>query len=190
MDISILLSIMITSIFTVNFPLIEFLGTGAVLESEHPTRKNLFLGLGTTVVLFISSVITWPIDHFLLVHAPILKNIVFVAVIMATVELIHLLDRRFIHAFDGVDFTKFAINGAVLGLCLHATHLHFMTEYPYLEVLITSIAVGVGFTLALVLCSSLNERVDRAAVPNVFRGFPIQLLTAGMVALAFLCITR
>lgn len=143
-----------------------------------------------TVVLLASTAITWPVNEYILKGVPHLKNLVFVAIIIGIVQLMRIIFCNKLDNLCEADFTKFAINGSALGLCLHATHLHFMTEYPYLEVLITSVAVGVGFTIALVLCSSLHHRIDQSAVPKAFRGFPIQLLAAGMIVLAFLCMTK
>jgi electron transport complex protein RnfA len=76
---------------------------------------------------------------------------------------------------------KFAINGAVLGLCIHNTHIATL-----LESVITSFAVGLGLTLTMIVFSSLHEKVDEEAVPASFRGLPITLLIAGMMALALL----
>ena len=82
-----------------------------------------------------------------------------------------------------VDFIKFAINGAVLGLCIHNT------EHGILEAVITAAAVGIGFTLVMTIFGALRNKIDEEAVPASFRGLPISLLTAGMIALALLSFT-
>lgn len=181
MTLEIILGMILAGILSNNYPLIECLGTGAVLENERSNRRSLVLGLGTTVVMLISTLITWPINKFLLSNASYLQTLVFVCVVLVVVEVFHLIEHNVIEKFCRVDFIKFAINGAVLGLCIHNTHLEF------LPALITTIGVGLGFTLVLTVFSALEFRIDYDAVPYSFRGLPIHLLIAGMIVLALLC---
>lgn len=181
MTLEIILGMILAGILSNNYPLIECLGTGAVLENERSNRRSLVLGLGTTVVMLISTLITWPINKFLLSNASYLQTLVFVCVVLVVVEVFHLIEHNVIEKFCRVDFIKFAINGAVLGLCIHNTHLEF------LPALITTIGVGLGFTLVLTVFSALEFRIDYDTVPYSFRGLPIHLLIAGMIVLALLC---
>lgn len=181
MTLEIILGMILAGILSNNYPLIECLGTGAVLENERSNRRSLVLGLGTTVVMLISTLITWPINKFLLSNASYLQTLVFVCVVLVVVEVFHLIEHNVIEKFCRVDFIKFAINGAVLGLCIHNTHLEF------LPALITTVGVGLGFTLVLTVFSALEFRIDYDAVPYSFRGLPIHLLIAGMIVLALLC---
>ena len=104
-------------------------------------------------------------------------------VVIFVVALLNLLAGKLLNGFCKADFMKFAINGAVLGLCIRNTELEFG------EAVITALGVGLGFTLALVLYSRLREQVwDEDAVPAAFRGLPISLLTAAMIALALLAL--
>jgi electron transport complex protein RnfA len=139
------------------------------------------LGAGTTVVMLLSTLITWPINKYLLAQASYLQTLVFVCVVLVVVEVIHLLEHGVIEKFCHVDFTKFAINGAVLGLCIHNTHDDLLTAF------VTALGVGIGFTVVITVFSALENRLDEDAIPNAFRGLPIHLLTAGMIALALLC---
>ena len=180
MDINTIIAILIAGILTNNFALIEFLGTGAVIENERSSRKSLIVGGMTTLVMVLTTVITWPINHYLLSNASYLQPLVFVAVILVVVELIHLLTKNHLEDYCKVDFLKFAINGAVLGLCIHNTHEAFG------EAAVNAFAVGLGLTLTMVVFSSLQKKVDEEAVPASFRGLPIALLIAGMMALALL----
>lgn len=181
MTFEIAIGIILAGLLSNNYALLHFLGTGAVLENERRSRRSLVLGLGTTLVMLVSTLITWPINTYLLDKAPYLQTLVFVAIVLAVVEIIHLVEHNVIEKFCKVDFTKFAINGAVLGLCIHNTELGFV------EALVTSIGVGLGFTVTLALFSALHNRIDEDAVPEAFHGLPIQLLTAGMIVLALLC---
>ena len=181
MTFEIILGIILAGLLSNNYPLLHFLGTGAVLENERSNRRSVVLGLGTTVVMLVSTLITWPVNKFLLSEVPYLQTLVFVCIVLLVVEVIHLLEHDVIEKFCRVDFTKFAINGALLGLCIHNTELGFV------EALITSLGVGLGFTVTLAVFSALEHRVDDDAVPYSFRGLPIHLLTAGMIVLALLC---
>ena len=175
-----IIAVFVLGIITNNFALIEFLGTGAVIENERSSRKSLIIGGLTTGVMLISTLITWPINEFLLHEVSYLQPLVFVVVVLVVVELIHLLTKKRIEGFCKVDFLKFAINGAVLGLCIHSAHESFEVA------VVSSVAVGLGLTLTMVVFSSLQKKVDEEAVPASFRGLPIALLIAGMMALALL----
>ena len=181
MTLEVIIAMIIASMLSNNYPLIECLGTGAVLENERSNKRSVVLGLLTTVIMLVSTLITWPLNKFLLVNVPYLQTLVFVCVVLVVVEVFHLIDHNAVNKFCRVDFTKFAINGAVLGLCIHNTHLEF------LPAIITTIGVGLGFTLVLTVFSALEFRIDYEAVPYSFRGLPIHLLIAGMIVLALIC---
>ena len=184
MTFEMILGILLASIFTENIALIECLGTGAVLENERSSRRSLTLGLGTTIVMLISTLITWPLNNYLLKEVSYLQTMVFVLVVLVVVEVIHLIAKRILDNFCKSDFVKFAINGAVLGLCIHNTHLTFT------EAIVTSICVGIGFMLTMTVYAKLKDLpVDEEAIPAPFRGLPIALLTAGMMVLAFLALS-
>lgn len=182
MTFEIILGIILAGIISNNYALLHFLGTGAVIENERPVGKSLLLGVGTTVVMLLSTLITWPLNTYLLAKAPYLQTMAFVIVVMCVVELIHLFSKNTLERFCKVDFVKFAINGAILGLCIHNTHLGFI------EAIVTALGVGIGFTLTIALFTALHERVDESAVPHAFRGLPISLLVAGMIVLALLAL--
>ena len=181
MTFEIILGMILAGLLSNNYPLIECLGTGAVLENERSNKKSVILGLCTTIIMLVATLITWPINKFLLANASYLQTLGFVCVVLVVVEAFHLIDHNAVNKFCKVDFTKFTINGAVLGLCIHNTHLEFIPA------LITTVGVGLGFTLVLTLFSALEYRIDYDAVPYSFRGLPIHLLTAGMIVLALLC---
>ena len=176
----VIMGILLAGILSNNYALLHFLGTGAVIENERSTLRSFLLGIGTTVVMVVSTLITWPLNEYLLTEVPYLRIIAFVIVVMVVVELIHLIEKNSLEKFCQVDFVKFAINGAILGLCIENTHLGFV------EALITAAAVGIGFTVTIVVFGALHEKVDEKSVPNAFRGLPISLLVAGMIVLALL----
>lgn len=184
MEFKVILGILLAGILSNNYAFLHFLGTGAVLENERPTKKSLTLGLGTTIVMLISTLITWPLNHFLLEKVPYLQTMVFVLIVLAVVEVLHIAARNLLDNYCRSDFVKFAINGAVLGLCIHNT------EHTFPEAIVTSVAVGIGFMLTMTLYAKLkDDYVDEEAIPASFRGLPIALLTAGMIALAMMALT-
>ena len=181
MSVKIILGILLAGILSNNYALLHFLGTGAVLENERSSKRSLVLGLGTTAVMILSTAISWPINKFLLANATYLQTMAFVIVVLAVVEIFHLIASKAFDNFCKADFTRFAINGAVLGLCIHNTELSFLLA------LITAAAVGIGFMLTMTLFAKLRGKcVDEDAIPASFRGLPITLLTAGMIVLALL----
>lgn len=180
MSVNVIFGILLAGLLSNNYALLHFLGTGAVIENERSSKKSLLVGLMTTLVMVVSTAITWPIQTYLLGSVPYLQNMVFVAVMLVVVELIHLVTRKHFEAFCKVDFMKFAINGAVMGLCIHNTAL----TYP--EALVTALAVGIGFTVTMTVFAKVHDQIDPDAVPASFRGLPITLLCAGMIALALL----
>ena len=186
MTLETMFAILLAGLISENYALLHFLGTGAVIENERSTSRSLLLGMGTLVVMVISTLVTWPINHYLLAEVPYLQTLVFVIVVMVVVECIHLFMHLIVHSslesYCKVDFVKFAINGAILGLCIHNTHLSFA------EALLQAEAVGIGFMITIAVFGALHERVDETCVPKPFRGLPISLLVAGMIVLALLAL--
>ena len=183
MDFEIILGILLAGILSNNYALLHFLGTGAVIENERSTPRSLVLGLGTTLVMVVSTAITWPLNEFLLEKVPYLQTTAFVVVVLVVVEVIHLIARNLLDNYCHSDFIKFAINGAVLGICLHNT------EHGFLEAILSAVSVGIGFMLTMTLFAKLKDiPVDEDAIPESFRGLPIAFLTAGMIVLALLAL--
>lgn len=180
MSVKIILGILLAGFLSNNYAILHFLGTGAVIENNRTIKKSLIIGIGTTIVMLLTTLITWPINKFLLVKVSYLQTLVFVCVVLIVVEVIHLLTKNKLENFCEVDFLTFAINGAVLGLCINNATLKFG------EALLTSFSVGIGLTITMIVFSTLHERIDEKSVPKAFRGLPISLLIAGMMALAFL----
>ena len=181
MTFEIVLTILFAGFLSNNYELLHFLGTASVIENERSIKKSFIIGLGSTIVMVLTTLITWPLNKYLLTDVPYLQTLVFVLVILVVVELVHIFTKNRLEGYCKVDFMKFAINGAVLGLCIHNTHIATL-----LESVVTSFAVGLGLTLTMIVFSSLHEKVDEEAVPASFRGLPITLLIAGMMALALL----
>ncbi len=177
-------AILFAGIISENYALIEFLGTGAVIENRRSSRKSLLLGLGATLVMVISTAICWVLYDKLIYKFHNFYILAYVIVIMIVAELIHLIASKVFDGYCRADFLTFAINGAVLGLCINTATLKLS------EALLEAAAIGIGFMLSMTLFSKLKKKaIDEEAVPASFRGLPIVLLTAGMICLALLALS-
>ena len=179
-----ILAIFLAFILSENFALIECLGTGAVLENERSSKRSLVLGAGTTIVMLLATLITWPLNQLLeKLNVAYLQTMAFVLVVVVVVEVIHLIAKRILDNYCRSDFVKFAINGAVLGICIHNAHLTFV------EAIVSAVSVGIGYMLTMTVYAKLKYvPVDEDAIPTPFRGLPIALLTGGMMVLALLAL--
>ena len=185
LTIEMIFGILLAGLLSDNYALLHFLGTGAVMENERSTKQSVILGLGTTLVMLITNAICWPLNTYLLEKVPYLQTMVFVLVILIVVEVLHIIAKKLLDGYCHADFVKFAINGAILGLCIHNVENHL----SYVETLITSLGVGLGLMITMCVFAKLkDEPVDEEAIPASFRGLPIALLTAGMIALALLAL--
>ena len=183
MSAKIIFGILLAGLLSNNYAVLQFLGTGTVMQNHRPVRQSLVLGLGTTVVMILWTLITWPINTYLLRDASYLRIMAFMIVLIAVVELLHFLAKPLLDTFCHADFVRYGISSAVLALCIQNTTLGFG------EAVLTALAVGIGFTLTMTLYSRLRAAIwDEEAVPAPFRGLPISLLTMGMIALALLAL--
>ena len=183
MSAKIIFGILLAGLLSNNYAVLQFLGTGTVMQNHRPVRQSLVLGLGTTVVMILCTLITWPINTYLLANASYLRIMAFMIVLIAVVELLHFLAKPLLDSFCHADFVRYGISSAVLALCIQNTTLGFG------EAVVTALAVGIGFTLTMTLYSRLRAAIwDEEAVPAPFRGLPISLLTMGMIALALLAL--
>ena len=182
MTFEMILGILLASIFSENIALVESLGAGAVLENHRSPKRSLLLGLGTTVVMLISTAITWALNSYVLKNVAYLQTLVFVFVVLVVVELMYIAAKKLFNCCK-YDFVMFTINGAVLGLCVQSAELTFVSA------IITAIAVGIGFMLTTTVYAKLKDTlVYQDAIPEAFRGLPISLLTAGIMVLAMLAL--
>lgn len=175
----IIFGILLAGILSNNYAFLNMLGTGAVVEKTYSTKKSLLLGLGTTLIMVVCTLICWPLNKFLLAKAAYLQTMAFVVVLLVVMQAAYAATKK---CCCRADLTKLAVSGAVLGLCVNTAALEFG------EAALTAAAVGIGFMLSMTLYSKLKDVVDEDAVPAPFRGLPISLLTAGMIVLALLAL--
>ena len=179
--------IIISSIFVNNIVLSQFLGICPFLGVSGKVSTSLGMGAAVTFVLAIASIAAYLIQYHILVplHIEYMQTIVFILVIAALVQMVEIILKKVSPALYqalGIFLTLITTNCAVLGVAI----LLVQKEYNLGEAVVYAVAVAVGFTLALVLFAGLRERLELENVPKALRGVPIALITAGILAMAFM----
>ena len=177
-----ILAIILAGILSDNAAFMKLLGTGSAIEKAYRPKKSLLLGLGTTLVMVLCTLITWPLHKYLLTKVAYLQTMLFVAVMLVVVQVLYMLCKKCCKG-SYADFAQLAVSGAVLGLCIDTTALAFT------EAILTAAAAGIGYMLTVTLYGKLrSDVVDEETVPAAFRGMPISLLTAAMIVLALMAL--
>ena len=147
------------------------------------------MGMGAAVifVLALSSWLTWFVYHYVLLPLDLvfLRTSAFILVIAAFVQLVEMFLKkqiRTLYSALGIYLPLITTNCAILAVAF----LNIDYEYNLLQATVYAFGVGLGFTLAILLMAGIRERLDLAPIPQAFRGFPIALVTASLVSLAFL----
>lgn len=170
-----------------NFVLVQFLGLCPFMGVSNNQSSALGMALATTFVLTLASASSWLIEHGLL--APLglqyLRTLSFIVVIAASVQLTEMWVRKtspLLHEVLGIYLPLITSNCAVLGVAL----LQARQDFSFPEAVFYGFGAAAGFSLVLVVFSSLRERLAAADVPAPFQGAPVALVTAGIMSLAFL----
>ncbi len=169
-----------------NFVLSQFLGICPFLGVSKKIQTAAGMGGAVIFVITISSTLTSVLYQFLLVpwHLEYLNTIVFILVIAALVQFVEMFLKKKIPALYeslGVYLPLITTNCAVLGVAL----LSVQNEYTILESVVNGIGASVGFFLAIVLMAGIREKLESSNIPQVLKGTPIVLITAGLMAIAF-----
>ena len=170
-----------------NLVLVKFLGLCPLMGVSRRQETALGMGLATTFVLTLSSVSSYLLNTWLLepLGVEYLRTIVFIVVIAAVVQFTEMMVRKtspLLHQMLGIFLPLITTNCAVLGVALLNVH----EQHGFIESFLHGFGSALGFTLVLVLFSGVRERVDVADVPAPFRGNAIGLITAGLIAMAFM----
>ena len=187
MDNNSFFAILIGGLLVNNFVLSQFLGICPFLGVSKKLNGAVGMSLAVIFVMLMSTAATWPIYTYLLVPHELeyLQTIVFILIIAALVQLVEITLKRFIpplHKSLGIYLPLITTNCAVLGVVL----LNVQNDYNFIESVVYGITGGLGFLLAIYLFSTVRERLEFADYPKAFEGFPIALITAGLIALAFM----
>jgi len=182
-----LLLIFISAAIVNNFILSYFLGICPFLGVSKKTSSAISMGLAVTFVLILASGTTNLIHNYFLkpYELSYLTNVSFILVIASLVQVIEMFLKKtspIVYQALGIYLPLITTNCAILGLALFSA----LREYSFLESIVFAIGAGFGFILALVIMSGIREELEFARIPKPFQGVPIALITAGILALAFM----
>lgn len=181
-----LLTIFILAIFVNNFVLYYFLGICPFLGVSKKIDSALSMGLAVTFVMAITAVVSWMINHWILIPYGLdyLQIVSFILVIASLVQLVEMFIRKVsppLYQALGIYLPLITTNCAIMGLALLAA----LKNYGFLPTVVFGTASGLGFTLAIILMAGIREQIELADVPAPLRGAAIALVVAGIMALAF-----
>ena len=179
--------IVIGAIFVNNIVLSQFLGICPFLGVSNKVETSLGMGAAVTFVMAITAVVAYLLHYFVLVplHIEYMQTIVFILVIAALVQMVEIILKKLSPALYqalGIFLPLITTNCAVLGIAI----LLVQKEFNLLESVVYSVSTALGFTLALVLFAGLRERLALEDLPKAMKGVPIALITAGILAMAFM----
>lgn len=182
-----LLLIIIGAVFVNNFVLARFLGLCPFLGVSKKVETALGMGMAVTFVMVVASACTWLLQYLVLTPFDLdyLQTIAFILVIATLVQMVEMIVRKsspVLYQSLGIFLPLITTNCAVLGLAV----LNIQKDYSFVQSLVFAFGAALGFTLAMVLYAGLRERLTLCPVPRGFRGTPIELITAGLLALAFM----
>ena len=182
-----ILSISLGAILINNFIFSQFLGCCPFLGCSSKVDTAVGMGLAVTFVMGLASAICWVVDTYVLqaLNLGFLQTLTFILVIAALVQFVEMFLKKAIpslYSALGIYLPLITTNCAVLGVVL----LNVQNNYNFLESTVYGITGGLCFLLAIVLFASVRERVEFAEYPKSFEGFPICLVTASLLALAFM----
>ena len=181
-----LVLILMAGVLANNYVLQRFLGICPFLGVSKKFNQAAGMGIAVTFVMLVATAVTWPIQMFLLngLGLEYLQTIVFILVIAALVQFVEIVLKKFIPALHkslGVYLPLITTNCAVLGVAIN----NITDEYNFIESMVSSLGVGLGFLLAMVLFAGVRSRIENCPAPECVKGLPITLIAASIVSLAF-----
>ena len=180
-------AIIIGSIFVNNVVLAQFLGICPFLGVSSKVETSMGMGAAVTFVMALSAVVTWLIQTYILVPLGIeyMQTIVFILVIAALVQMVEIVLKKVspsLYQALGIFLPLITTNCAVLGVAI----LMIQKEFSLLQGVVYNVSIALGFALALVIFAGLRERIEFEEAPKAFQGVPIALITASILAMAFM----
>ena len=181
-----ILGIILSAILSENFILVKFYGICPFMGVSKKIDTALGMGMAVTFVMAIASAACYAVNVLLVkLGLDYMQTVAFILVIVAIVQVVEMFLKKSVPALYkalGVYLPLITTNCAVLGVVL----VNVQKGYNFLLSVVNGAAGGLGFTVAIVLFASVRERVNRADCPACFKGFPIALISAGLLALAFM----
>ena len=187
MDFTSLFSIALGAILVNNFIFSQFLGICPFMGVSKKVDTALGMGMAVIFVMGVASAVCWPINKYLLVANGLdfMQTVTYILVIASLVQFVEMFLQKAMPSLYqalGVYLPLITTNCAVLGVVLQNTQ----NNYSFIESLVYGITGGIGFLIAIVLFASVRERLEFSECPMSFEGFPIALVTAGLIALSFM----
>ena len=182
-----ILSLAIAAILVNNYILVQFLGCCSFFGVSKKTDTALGMGMAVIFVMAIASAASWAVQYFILEPLGLgyMQTIAFILVIATLVQFVEMFMKKAmpsLYSALGIFLPLITTNCAVLGVVL----LNVQNDYNFIGSVVYGITGGLGFLLAIYLFSTVRERLEFADYPKAFEGFPIALITAGLIALAFM----
>ena len=181
-----ILGIILSAVLTENFILVKFYGICPFMGVSKKIDTALGMGMAVTFVMALASAACYAVNLLLVaLNLQYMQTVAFILVIASIVQVVEMFLKKAAPALYkalGVFLPLITTNCAVLGVVL----VNVQKGYDFLISVVNGAAGGLGFTLAIVIFASLRERVDKADCPEAFRGYPITLIAAGLLALAFM----
>ncbi len=187
MNIAHFLELSVTAILVENFVLAKFYGICPFLGVSKKTDTALGMGMAVTFVMVLAAALTNLVYNFILVplNVEYLQTLSFILLIAALVQFVEMFVAKTLPALYsalGIYLPLITTNCAVLGVTL----LNIEKSFNFYESIWYAFSAAIGFTVAIVLFAGVRERLETADIPKALRGFPIALITAGLIAMAFL----
>ena len=186
MSVTKLLAISLGAILTNNFIFSQFLGICPFLGVSKKSDTAIGMGLAVTFVMGLASAFCYGVNIILVkLGLDYMQTVAFILVVASLVQFIEMFLKKSmpsLYTALGVYLPLITTNCAVLGVVL----LNVQNDYTFIASVVYGITGGLGFLLAIYLFSTIRERVQFADYPKCFEGFPIALITAGLIALAFM----
>ena len=182
------LTILIGSLLVNNFVMNKFLGICPFLGVSKKMDTAFGMGMAVTFVMTLASLVTWVVENFLLIPLDLMymRTIAFILVIAVLVQVVEMARKKLSYSLYqalGVYLPLITTNCAVLGVAI----LNSDNGYNLLESVVSGFAAALGFTLAMVLFAGIRERLAKVrTMPKWMEGFPGALITAGLMAVAFM----
>jgi electron transport complex protein RnfA len=182
-----LFALFITAIFINNFIFSKFLGICPFLGVSKKVGTAAGMGVAVIFVITLASAATWLVYNYILVPLDLayLYNIAFILIIASLVQFVDMFIKKSspsLYQALGVFLPLITTNCAVLGVAV----LNMESKYNFIQSLVNGIGAAIGFTISIVLMAGVRERLEKCPIPKPFQGFPIALITAGLMAIAFL----
>ena len=182
-----IIEIVLSAIFINNFIFSQFLGCCPFLGCSSKVDTAAGMGLAVIFVMGLASAICWIVNTYILMPLGIgfLQTIAYILVIAVLVQFVEMFLKKSVpslYSALGIYLPLITTNCAVLGVVL----LNTQYQFNFLQSVVYGVTGGAGFLLAIVLMASVREKIEFADYPESFTGFPIALVTAGLIALAFM----